>query len=167
MSQTGGGCRASNYVALLRKALKDMGMEQVPVISFNMVGLEKNPGFKLTLKLLRQMLMAALYGDLMMKCLYRTRPYEKEKGSADAVMNSWFDKIVSNSLNLNKAEFIKNVNDIVKDFESISIYEDMVKPRVGIVGEILVKYHPNANNNLVNIIEEEGGEAVVPSFVDF
>ena len=82
-------------------------------------------------------------------------------------MNSWFDKIVSNSLNLKKAEFIKNVNDIVKDFESISIYDDMVKPRVGIVGEILVKYHPNANNNLVNIIEEEGGEAVVPSFVDF
>ncbi len=167
MSQTGGGCRASNYVALLRKALKDLGMEQVPVISFNMVGLEKNPGFKLTLTLLRQMLMAALYGDLMMKCLYRVRPYEKEKGTAEAVMNSWFDKIVSNSLNLNKAEFIGNVHAIVKDFDSIPIHEDMVKPKVGIVGEILVKYHPNANNNLVSIIEEEGGEAVVPSFVDF
>lgn len=167
MSQTGGGCRASNYVALLRKALKDLGMEQVPVISFNMVGLEKNPGFKLTLNLLRQLLFAALYGDLMMKCLYRVRPYEIEKGSAEAVMKSWFDKIVNSCINLNTSEFIGNIYAIVKDFDSIPIHEDMIKPRVGIVGEILVKYHPNANNNLVNIIEQEGGEAVVPSFVDF
>lgn len=167
MSQTGGGCRASNYVALLRKALKDLGMEQVPVISFNMVGLEKNPGFKLTLHLLRQLVFALLYGDLMMKCLYRVRPYEIEKGSAEAVMNSWFKKIVDNCVNLNKSQFKFNLERIVRDFDSIPIHEDMVKPRVGIVGEILVKYHPNANNNLVEIIEEEGGEAVVPSFVDF
>ena len=167
MSQTGGGCRASNYVALLRKALKDLGMEQVPVISFNMVGLEKNPGFKLTLHLLRQLVFALLYGDLMMKCLYRVRPYEIEKGSAEAVMNSWFKKIVDNCVNLNKSEFKFNLERIIRDFDSIPIHEDMVKPRVGIVGEILVKYHPNANNNLVEIIEEEGGEAVVPSFVDF
>lgn len=167
MSQTGGGCRASNYVALLRKALKDLGMEQVPVISFNMVGLEKNPGFKLTLHLLRQLVFASLYGDLMMKCLYRVRPYEIEKGSAEAVMNSWFRKIVDNCVNLNKNEFKWNLQKIVDDFDSIPIHEDMVKPRVGIVGEILVKYHPNANNNLVEIIEQEGGEAVVPSFVDF
>lgn len=167
MSQTGGGCRASNYVALLRKALRDLGMEQVPVISFNMVGLEKNPGFKLTLHLLRQLVLAALYGDLMMKCLYRIRPYEKEKGSAEAVMNSWFKRIVDNCVNLNKNEFKWNLRKIVEDFDSIPIHEDLVKPRVGIVGEILVKYHPNANNNLVEIIEEEGGEAVVPSFVDF
>ena len=167
MSQTGGGCRASNYVALLRKALKDLGMEQVPVISFNMVGLEKNPGFKITLNMLRQLLFAALYGDLMMKCLYRVRPYEIEKGTAESVMKYWYDKIVNNCINLNTSEFIGNVYAIVKDFDSIPIHEDMKKPRVGIVGEILVKYHPNANNNLVEIIEQEGGEAVVPSFIDF
>jgi len=167
MSQTGGGCRASNYVALLRKALKDLGMEQVPVISFNMVGLEKNPGFRITVGLLRKMVYGLLYGDLMMKCLYRVRPYEQEKGSAQALMDSWFDRIVENCINLNKRTFIRNLNDIVKDFDALPIHEDMVKPRVGVVGEILVKYHPNANNNLVETIEEEGGEAVVPSFIDF
>ncbi len=167
MSQTGGGCRASNYVALLRKALKDLGMEQVPVISFNMVGLEKNPGFKMTVSLLRRLVFASLYGDLMMKCLYRVRPYEVRKGSAQALMESWFDDIVENCDNLSKREFVSNINKIVKEFDSIPIHEDMKKPRVGVVGEILVKYHPNANNNLVDIIEEEGGEAVVPSFIDF
>ena len=167
MSQTGGGCRASNYVSLLRKAFKDLGMEQIPVISFNMVGLEKNPGFSITPKLMFEMILASLYGDLMMKCLYRVRPYEIETGSAQYVMDSWFDKIVENCMNHNRKEFIRNINAIVKDFDSIPINEDVRKPRVGIVGEILVKYHPNANNNLVEIIEEEGGEAVVPSFVDF
>ena len=167
MSQTGGGCRASNYVALLRKALKDLGMEQIPVISFNMVGLEKNPGFTITPRLALQLVYGALYGDLMMKCLYRVRPYEIEKGTAQAVMDSWFDKIIRNCDDLNKKRFIKNLGDIVRDFDSIPIHEDVVKPRVGIVGEILVKYHPNANNNLVEIIEQEGGEAVVPSFIDF
>lgn len=167
MSQTGGGCRASNYVTLLRKALKDLGMEQIPVISFNMVGLEKNPGFRITPKLALQMVYGALYGDLMMKCLYRIRPYEIEAGTAEAVMNSWFDKIVDNCYNLNTKTFKANLKAIVRDFDSIPIHEDMVKPRVGIVGEILVKYHPNANNNLVETIEAEGGEAVVPSFIDF
>ncbi|MBR0469371.1 MAG: 2-hydroxyacyl-CoA dehydratase, partial [Mogibacterium sp.] len=167
MSQTGGGCRASNYVALLRKALKDLGMEQIPVISFNMVGLERNPGFSITPRLGLSLVYGALYGDIMMKCLYRIRPYEIEKGSAQSVMDSWFDKIVKNCRDLNKKEFVKNLNAIVNDFDSIPIHEDMVKPRVGIVGEILVKYHPNANNNLVETIEEEGGEAVVPSFIDF
>ncbi|NLY87278.1 MAG: 2-hydroxyglutaryl-CoA dehydratase [Clostridiales bacterium] len=167
MSQTGGGCRASNYVALLRKALRDLGMEEIPVISFNVVGLEKNPGFKITLKLGYEMVMAALYGDLMMKCLYRIRPYEVEKGSAEFVMNSWFDKIIKNCLNHHKDEFIRNLNEIVRDFDNIPIDDNIRKPRVGIVGEILVKYHPNANNNLVETIEAEGGEAVVPAFIDF
>lgn len=167
MSQTGGGCRASNYVALLRKALKDLGMEQIPVISFNMVGLERNPGFSITPRLALSLVYGALYGDLIMKCLYRIRPYEIEKGTAEFVMNSWFEKIKANCLDLNKKTFIKNLNGIVKDFDSVPIHEDMVKPKVGIVGEILVKYHPNANNNLVETIEEEGGEAVVPSFIDF
>lgn len=167
MSQTGGGCRASNYVALLRKALKDLGMEQIPVISFNMVGLERNPGFSITPRLALSLIYGALYGDIMMKCLYRIRPYEIEKGSAQSVMDSWFGKIAENCMDLNKKTFRNNLESIIRDFDSIPIHEDIIKPRVGIVGEILVKYHPNANNNLVETIEEEGGEAVVPSFIDF
>jgi predicted CoA-substrate-specific enzyme activase len=167
MSQTGGGCRASNYVSLLRKALKDLGMEQVPVISFNAVGLEHNPGFKITAKMAIRLVYAVNYGDLMMKCLYHVRPYEIEKGSANALMDSWYDRIVKNVLDLRIGEYKRNVNQIVKEFDELPIHEDMKKPKVGIVGEILVKYHPNANQHLVDRIEMEGGEAVVPSFIDF
>lgn len=167
MSQTGGGCRASNYVPLLRKALKDMGMSQVPVISFNVAGTESAPGFKISVKMGERLAYAAIYGDLMMKCLYRTRPYEKVPGSAQALMDSWFDRIIVNCQNLVDFEFRNNVIDIVKEFDALPLNEDVKKPRVGIVGEILVKYHPNANDNLVDLIEKEGGEAVVPSFVDF
>ena len=167
MAQTGGGCRASNYCALLRKALKELGMEQIPVISFNVAGLEKNPGFSITLKLGRGLFLAVLYGDVMMKCLYKTRPYEKIPGSAEALMNSWYDKIIFNCQNLNRRDFIRNINAIVQDFDNLPLNEDIIKPRVGIVGEILVKYHPNANNKLVETIEAEGGEAVVPALSDF
>lgn len=167
MSQTGGGCRASNYVALLRKALRDLGMEQVPVISFNAAGLEKNPGFKITPKMALRLVFAVNYGDLIMKCLYRTRPYETVKGSAEKIMNSWYDRIVSNVLDCKTGTFKKNIKRIVSEYDNLPIYEDIKKPKIGIVGEILVKYHPNANNNLVEIIEAEGGEAVVPSFIGF
>lgn len=167
MSQTGGGCRASNYVALLRKALKDLGMEQVPVISFNTAGLEKNPGFKITPKMGLSLVLAVNYGDLIMKCLYRTRPYEKVKGSAEKIMHKWHDRIVENVLDCKAGTFKNNVKKIVEEYDALPIYEYVKKPRVGVVGEILVKYHPNANNNLVEIIEAEGGEVVVPSFIDF
>ena len=166
MSQTGGGCRASNYVSLLRKALKDLGMPQVPVISFNMAGLESNPGFKITPKMAIGLVFAIHYGDLMMKCLYRTRPYEKVKGSAEAIMNQWYDRVIHNVLNFRKGEFKRNIREIVAEFDNLPL-EEVEKPKVGIVGEILVKYHPNANNELVQIIEDEGGEAVVPSLIDF
>jgi len=167
MSQTGGGCRASNYVSLLRKALKDLGMEQIPVISFNMVGLEANPGFKISAKMAIRLVYAVCYGDLMMKCLYHVRPYEMVPGSANALMNSWYDRIIKNVRNMKPGEFKKNINQIVHEFDTLPIHEDVRKPRIGIVGEILVKYHPNANNHLVDLIEKEGGEAVVPSFIDF
>ena len=166
MSQTGGGCRASNYVALLRKALKDLDMEQVPVISFNMVGLEKNPGFKITPKMMLGLVRAVCYGDLIMKCLYSTRPYEKEAGSAEAIMNRWFDRIIKNCYNGKMREFKRNLKGICDDYDALPL-NDIKKPKIGIVGEILVKYHPNANNNLVDLIESEGGEAVVPSLIDF
>lgn len=167
MSQTGGGCRASNYVSLLRKAFNDMGMPQIPVISFNMAGLETNKGFHVSIKMLLSFIMATNYGDLMMKCLYRTRPYEKAKGSSEKIMNKWFDRIISNCINLKTNQFKRNIQDIVDEFDELPLNEDIKKPQIGIVGEILVKYHPNANNNLVDLIEEEGGEAVVPSLIDF
>lgn len=166
MSQTGGGCRASNYVSLLRKALRDMNMEQVPVVSVNMVGLEKNPGFKITPALGLHLVIAAMYGDLMMRLLYSTRPYEKVPGTSQKLMDSWKDRIVDNMMHYNPSVYSRNMKEIVKEFDAIE-RTDVRKPRVGVVGEILVKYHPNANNNLVEIIEKEGGEAVVTDFVDF
>ena len=168
MSQTGGGCRASNYVSLLRKALKELNMEQIPVISFNWGGLEKNPGFSLLKhSLVIKLVYACMYGDVMMKCLYRTRPYEIKPGSAEAIMKKWYKPIIDNCLKMDKKQFIKNINNIIHEFDVLPINEELVKPKVGIVGEILVKYHPNANNKLVQIIEQEGGEAVVPSLIDF
>lgn len=166
MSQTGGGCRASNYVSLLRKALSDLGMKQIPVVSFNTVGLETNPGFKITPTMGLHLGVGAVYGDLMMRCLYATRPYEKNRGDAEKVLEDWHDRIVANTINFNKKKYIKNIHDIVSDFDNIERIDEQ-KPRVGVVGEILVKYHPNANNNIVDIIESEGGEAVVLDLIDF
>ena len=166
MSQTGGGCRASNYVALLRKALKDLGMSQIPVVSFNAVGLEKNPGFRITPKMGMMLAVGCIYGDLMMRVLYRTRPYEAEPGAADALMESWYDRIVDNMLHFKKSVFEKNIQGIVKEFDELPRL-DIEKPKVGVVGEILVKYHPNANNDIVGTIEAEGGEAVVLDLLDF
>ncbi len=166
MSQTGGGCRASNYIALLRKALRDLDMEQIPVVSFNASGLEKNPGFSITPGMALSLAIGVMYGDLAMRLLYHTRPYEKNKGESERVLESWQDRIVQNMLHFSKRTFVKNVNGIVQDFDDIERL-DIKKPRVGVVGEILVKYHPNANNNIVDTIEEEGGEAVVLDLLDF
>lgn len=166
MSQTGGGCRASNYVSLLRKALKDMGMEQIPVISFNMAGLESNPGFKITPGLINKGVMAIMYGDLFMRILYATRPYEAVPGSANALYDKWVKIANDNVANGKMKVFKKNVSQIVKEFDELPLL-DIKKPRVGVVGEILVKYHPNANNDVVSIIEQEGGEAVVLDLTDF
>ena len=166
MSQTGGGCRASNYVALLRKALKDLDMEQVPVVSFNAVGLEKNPGFKITPAMGLKLAVSGVYGDLMMRVLYATRPYEKVPGTCQKLMESWYDRIIHNVLHFNMATYAKNLKGIVEDFDKVE-RTGVKKPKVGVVGEILVKYHPNANNDIVGIIENEGGEAVVLDLLDF
>jgi predicted nucleotide-binding protein (sugar kinase/HSP70/actin superfamily) len=166
MSQTGGGCRASNYVALLRKALKDLKMEQIPVVSLNIVGLEKNPGFRLSLPLVKRLLMSIVYGDVLMRVLYATRPYEAEKGSANRLFDEWSEKAKQNIENGSLRKFRKNIRGIVEDFDRLPVL-DIKKPRVGVVGEILVKYHPTANNDIVGIIEEEGGEAVVLDLMDF
>ena len=166
MSQTGGGCRASNYVALLRKALKDLDMEQVPVVSFNAVGLEKNPGFKITPSMGLKLAVSGVYGDLMMRVLYATRPYEKVPGTCQKLMESWYDRIIHNVLHFNMVTYAKNLKGIVEDFDKVE-RTGIKKPKVGVVGEILVKYHPNANNDIVGIIESEGGEAVVLDLLDF
>jgi predicted nucleotide-binding protein (sugar kinase/HSP70/actin superfamily) len=166
MTQTGGGCRASNYIALLRKAFKVLGMEQVPVVSVNYVGLEKNPGMKFTPKLLMGVLYAMLYGDLFMRLVNATRPYEAEPGSVEKLYHKWNETARINVKNKKMSEFRRNVRNIIHEFDTIPLL-DIEKPKVGVVGEILVKYHPNANNDIVHIIEEEGGEAVVPDLLDF
>ena len=168
MTQTGGGCRASNYVGFIRRALEKAGMPQVPVISLSAQGLEKNEGFKISPKLLFKALQAVVYGDLFMRVLYRMRPYEAVKGSANELHEKW-KKICMESLSkpgINKGEFKKNIKGIVHDFDNLPI-TDEVKPRVGIVGEILVKFLPAANNHLVDLLEKEGAEAVMPDLLDF
>ena len=166
ITQTGGGCRASNYIGFLRKALKEAGFSQVPVISLNYVGLESNPGFTISYSLVRKALTALLFGDLFMRVLYRVRPYEKVKGSANLLYESWVEKCkkVIREGNFKLAK--KYVYDIVEDFDNLEIV-DIKKPRVGVVGEILVKYHPTANIDIVGILESEGAEAVVPDLTDF
>ncbi|MGN0711835.1 MAG: acyl-CoA dehydratase activase-related protein [Anaerovoracaceae bacterium] len=166
MSQTGGGCRASNYIALLRKALIDLGMEQVPVVSFNLVGLEKNEGFKLTVPMVKRVLMGAVYGDTLMRILYATRPYEEESGAADRLAEKWSRIITQNIENGSIIKFKKYLKLMVEEFDNLPL-KNIKKPKVGVVGEILVKYHPNANNDIVRIIEQEGGEAVVLDLIDF
>lgn len=166
ISQTGGGCRATNYIAFIRKALKDAHMDYVPVISVNLQGLESNPGFKITYKVAKKVIIGAMYGDLFMRVLYRVRPYEKVKGSANELYESWVEKCKENVENGSMKEFKKNVYQIVKEFDELPLL-DIKKPRVGLVGEILVKFHPTANNEIVKTIEEEGAEAVMPDLIDF
>ena len=166
MSQTGGGCRASNYVSLLRKALVDLEMEQIPVISFNLAGLETNPGFKITVPMLKRLIMSIIYGDVLMRVLYATRPYEMEPGSANKLYEKMSELANENIRTGSMRKFKKNVKTIVDAFDQLPL-KDIKKPRVGVVGEILVKYHPVANNNIVDVIEQEGGEAVVLDLIDF
>lgn len=166
ISQTGGGCRASNYIGLIRKALKDNGLGHIPVLSVSVQGLENHPGIKITPGLIKRALMAVLYGDLMMTVLFRTRPYEIEKGSANAMYEKWAKVAKENIKNGSWSKFKQIIPKIVYDFDHLSL-TDEIKPRVGIVGEILVKFQPFANNFIVDTIEEEGGEAVMPGLLDF
>lgn len=166
ISQTGGGCRATNYIGFLRKALKDAGFGSIPVISLNAIGLEKNPGFKITLPFLDRGIMALVYGDLLMKVLYRTRPYELIPGSANQLYEKWVSQCKAALQKGKKSVFKNNIRSIVKEFEELKL-TSVAKPKVGLVGEILVKFHPSANNNIVDIIEAEGAEAVMPDLLDF
>ncbi len=168
MTQTGGCCRASNYVGFIRRALEKTGYSHIPVISLNLNGMEKNDGFKLPFSLLKDAAIGIIFGDLLMRCLYRVRPYELVKGSANELHSKWkdicVDYIVNGKADLNFKEICKG---IVNDFDNLPIDEKLKKPRVGIVGEILVKYMPLANNHLVELLENEGAEVVVPELMDF
>ena len=165
ITQTGGGCRATNYIGFIRRALKKAGMEQIPVISMS-AGIEKNPGLHLNYKMLQRAIQALIYGDIFMRVLYRTRPYEAIPGSANALHEKW-KKIVQKSVQTaSPSEFKKNVREIIRDFDNLPL-KDIKKPRVGIVGEILVKFLPLANNFLVELLEAEGAEAVCPDLLDF
>ena len=168
ISQTGGGCRASNYIGFIRRALKKAGYEQIPVISINLSGLESNPGFKLTLPLAMKAVYAVVFGDIFMRCLYRMRPYEKEPGSANAMHEKWVAACIKflTAPKVSYGKFKKLCREIIEDFDSLPITGEQ-KPRVGIVGEILVKFLPAANNYLVDLLESEGAEAVVPDLLDF
>ena len=170
ISQTGGGCRATNYIALIRKALKDSGHPEVPVISLTAAsGLdEDNPGFNIFKpEVVVGAVYALLYGDLIMQLLHRVRPYEAEKGSADALYERMMERCKNEIVGIKKHEFLKLCQDTVDAFETLPVVADRSKPRVGVVGEILVKFHPTANNQVVREIEAEGCEAVVPGLVDF
>ena len=168
MTQTGGGCRATNYIPLLRKALKDAGFAQVPVVSLSMgnKGTEQSDGFKLTVPLMVRVVIGALYGDLFERVVYRTRPYEISKGQIDALHAKWLEKAKHNMKSGSIFEFNRNMKQIVREFDEIAL-RDIKKPRVGVVGEILVKYSKTANNDIVSIIESEGAEAVVPDIIGF
>ncbi|OEF97785.1 2-hydroxyglutaryl-CoA dehydratase [Desulfuribacillus alkaliarsenatis] len=166
MSQTGGGCRATNYLVLLRKALKDAGLGHIPVLSLNAGSMEKQPGFKVGLGIAQKLVISACYGDLLMRLKLAVRPYERIKGSTEQLYELWMERCVESLGSFNMRKYREILKGIVDDFKNLSVIKEK-KLRVGIVGEILVKYHPYANNHLIDIIEAEGGEAVVPDFIDF
>jgi predicted CoA-substrate-specific enzyme activase len=166
ITQTGGGCRATNYIAFIRKAIKDAGFGHVPVISLSAGGLESNPGFRVTWPFLKRGLMGLVYGDVLMRALYRVRPYELAHGSADALASEWSGRCSASLERPSWSRFSSTVRAMVRAFDELPIAPGR-KPRVGVVGEILVKFHPTANNDIVDAIEAEGAEAVMPDLADF
>ena len=167
ITQTGGGCRATNYIGFIRRALSDAGWGHIPVLSLSAQGFEKNPGFKLDFKLLDSAVKAIMVGDVLMRVLYRTRPYEAVPGSANQMYEKW--NAIAEKMFLKKVSFHKYhklLKDIIADFDKLPL-KPIKKPRVGVVGEILVKFHPTANNQIVETIEREGAECVMPDLADF
>ncbi len=169
ITQTGGGCRASNYIHLLRKALKKAGLDHIPVISVNMSGLEKNSGFRLTVPLVRQVIASLLYGDCIMHISNQTRPYEFKKGETDALIERWNAELIdqfNHGKGLSKKEMRANMERIVSDFDAIPRSTEK-KTRVGIVGEIYVKYSPLGNNGLERFLRTQDCEYMLPGLMGF
>ncbi len=170
LTQTGGGCRASNYVSLLRKALKNNGFENVPVVSLNFSGMEKNPGFKLSLRLIKKLIYAILYGDLLMLLANQVRPYEINEGDADALVDEWvarLDKEFSVPKYLKLKHMKRTWSVMAREFAAVPVDKSVPKVKVGIVGEIYVKYSSLGNNDLEKFLHSEGAEVVVPGLLDF
>jgi len=170
ISQTGGGCRASNYIHLLRKALEKAGMPYIPVVSVNMSGLDKNPGFKLSLPIVRRLAAGMIYGDLILWLANQCKPYEVDAGASDSLTEEWTNKLVDmfgHGKGLRKNEMREVMEQIVADFAKIEVTGGRNKPKVGIVGEIYVKYAPLGNNGLEQFLLDEGCEPVVPGLTDF
>jgi len=170
ISQTGGGCRASNYIHLLRKALKKAGMTYIPVVSINLSGLESNPGFGLSLPVIRRLAAGMIYGDLIVWLANQCKPYESSPGASEALTAYWTDRLVTllgNGRGLRKKQMRQNMEEIAADFAGIEVTGERIKPRVGVVGEIYVKYAPLGNNGLEQFLLSEGCEPVVPGVTDF
>ena len=167
ISQTGGGCRATNYIGFIRKALKDAGFANIPVISFNVVGMEKMPGFKITLPLIERLLKMCVYADLLQKLVTKNRAYEVHKGESNKLFDTWMDKCKKLIEKSTMKEFKHSIYDMVNDFEKIELDTSLVKPKVGIVGEVLIKYHPFGNNFIVDKLEKDGAEVILPDFMGF
>lgn len=167
MSQTGGGCRATNYIGFIRKALKDAGFEDIPVISFNVVGMEKMPGFKITIPLMEKLLKMVVYADLLQKMLTKNRAYEINRGETQKLFDTWMEKCKKLLQKSSMKQFKQSIYDIVEDFEKIELDTSIEKPKVGIVGEVLIKYHPFGNNFVADKLEEEGAEVILPDFMGF
>ncbi len=169
ITQTGGGCRASNYIHLLRKALEKADMAYIPVVSVNLSGLEKNPGFSLTLPFIRKAVYAMMYGDIIVNVANQVRPYEVESGAADAMIDHWSQKLVDGfqaGRGMSRRQMRASFDAICADFAAIPV-EGEPKIRVGVVGEIYVKFAPLGNNNLEKFLLSEGVEPVVPGLTDF
>ena len=160
ITQTGGGCRATNYISFIRRALAKMGEPQIPVVSLSAGGLEKNPGFSPDITMLTRAMQGVIYGDVFMRVVYRTRPYEAIPGSVNELHRKWAEICKQSVTNGNMKEFRKNLKGIIHDFDTIPLNESLRKPRVGIVGEILVKFLPAANNDLVGLLEAEGASLI-------
>ncbi|MDR2337863.1 MAG: 2-hydroxyacyl-CoA dehydratase [Deltaproteobacteria bacterium] len=165
--QTGGACRSTNYIAFLKKALQECGLEHIPIISMNMSGSAQGTGFRLTGKMLRRAIIAGYYGDALLRMVHRTQPYEAQKGSAMALARKWSEKVKRHIISANPIAFDVSMFKMIREFDSLPLRDIPRKPRVGLVGEILLKYHPDANNQAAKIVEQEGGEAVVPDIMDF
>ena len=169
ITQTGGGCRASNYIHLLRKALQKAGLEYIPVVSLNLSGLEKNPGFKLSLGMMLKAVFAMMYGDIIVQCANQVRPYEVERGATDRAIRQLEDFLLEEMTagrGMSFKSMVRYFDRIVSRLKEIPVAGEP-KVRVGVVGEIYVKFSPLGNNDLEEFLLSEGAEPVVPGLTDF
>jgi len=174
ISQTGGMCRATNYAAMLRKGLREAGYPQIPVLAVSLQGIEENPGFKLSPTMAYKMLQGVVIGDTLSTCLLRVRPYEAVPDSAQALYERWsaitcefFEHRGRSATWGGRIGYRRLLREMVREFDALDLADVPRRPRVGVVGEILVKFQPDANNHVVDVIEAEGCEAVVPGLLGF